>query len=643
MSFYNIPEIMQSNALWCVWKKHEEKGKIPFSPSTGAPAQSNNSATFADFDAAIRAYQTGNYDGLGMGIFNGFAAIDIDHCVSNGQLSDMAKDIIDTMDSYTEISPSGAGIRIIVTVSNFVYDKKKYYIHNQKRGLEIYVSGATNKFVTITGNAISDALVKDGSSTLSVVLEKYMQRPTQGVAASVPVVVSDKDYLKIGLAQDQKLKAYWNGSRLLGDKSESENDMAFLSKLLYWTNNDKEAAIRAFLSSPYASQKEDAHKKKLERADYLPRVIDAITLTSTAAEDDIQWQQQHKSKAIPTFMSAKDLQQAELPPVKYLVQDILPEGTSILSAASKIGKSWFVLDMGLKIAVGGFFMEKQTTQTGVLYFALEDSMKRLQDRMQKLLQGNEAPSDFFFVTAAPSLDNGLLKSLSNHLKNHPTTKLVIIDTLQKIRGQALSRESAYQQDYREIGKIKQFADGHGISVFFVHHNRKMKDDSDPFNMISGTTGIMGAADSIFVITKKNRKDNEAVLHITGRDVQQASFEISFDKGACRWVLIGDIPKSSIEDKYKASPIIEVIKMLLNSSPDGRWKGNAKKLMEAGNTLLNIPIAPSPQAVGTFLSGLPKRLLAADGIGYDTSTNGNAGIKHHFFLYPTKEDCEEVVF
>ena len=91
------------------------------------------------------------------------------------------------MDSYTEISPSGTGIRIIFTVSNFEYDKKKFYIHNQKRGLEIYVSGATNKFVTITGNVFKEALVKDGNSTLPVILEKYMQRPTPGVAPPTTV------------------------------------------------------------------------------------------------------------------------------------------------------------------------------------------------------------------------------------------------------------------------------------------------------------------------------------------------------------------------------------------------------------------------------------------------------------------------
>lgn len=162
-------------------------------------------------------------------------------------------------------------------------------------------------------------------------------------------------------------------------------------------------------------------------------------------------------------MSAQDLQKAQLPPVRYLVADILPEGTSLLSAASKIGKSWFVLDMGMKIATGSPFMDKQTTQVGVLYFALEDSWSRLQKRMNKLLGDDTAPEQFYFVTEAANLDDGFLDVVSNYTKEHPDIKLLIIDTLQKIRGQALPRESAYQQDYREMGLVKKYADDHGIS------------------------------------------------------------------------------------------------------------------------------------------------------------------------------------
>lgn len=155
-----------------------------------------------------------------------------------------------------------------------------------------------------------------------------------------------------------------------------------------------------------------------------------------------------------TVTTAPDLQKANLPPVKFLVEGTLPEGTSLLTAASKISKSWLVLDLGLCNAAGARFLGHATNQCGVLYLALEDSLNRLQDRMNKVLNGKPAPSQFYFATEAPKLDNGLLDTLDDHLKKYPDTKLIIIDTLQKVRGQALPRESGYAQDYREMETIK---------------------------------------------------------------------------------------------------------------------------------------------------------------------------------------------
>lgn len=228
-------------------------------------------------------------------------------------------------------------------------------------------------------------------------------------------------------------------------------------------------------------------------------------------------------------ISAPDLQKANLPPVKYHIEGMLPQGTSLVAAASKIGKSWMVLDMGLCITAGDSFMGHETHKCGVLYLALEDSLSRLQNRMNKVLHGKPPPEQFYFTTCAPTLDNDLLGALDDQFKQHPDIKLVIIDTLQKVRGQPRPREPAYAQDYREMGVVKEYLDKRGISSLFVHHNRKMKDEDDPFNMISGTNGIMGAADTIWVIIKPSRDSDEAVLHITGRDVPQSDTVITFDK------------------------------------------------------------------------------------------------------------------
>ena len=334
------------------------------------------------------------------------------------------------------------------------------------------------------------------------------------------------------------------------------------------------------------------------------------------------------------MISAPELQRAQLPPVRFLVEGMLPDGTSLLTAASKIGKSWMVLDLGLCIASGGQFLGRRANQAGVLYLALEDSLHRLQDRMNKILGGKPAPEQFYFVTEAPKLDNGLLDTLADHLTKHQDTRLIIIDTLQKVRGQALPRESGYAQDYREMETIKGFMDKRGVSVLFVHHNRKMRDDDDPFNMISGTNGIMGAADTIWTITKAKRADEEAVLHITGRDLPQSDTVIRFDKDSWTWQPMGAVDwlaEQRARLAYEGSPIVKTIKKLLEQRPTRRWDGTAKDLMEAGKYIAGAYLAVNTTKLGHEIKDLEKPLFDYDGIVHAFSkTNGNGGKRHHFY-------------
>ncbi|MBD5162914.1 MAG: AAA family ATPase [Oscillibacter sp.] len=328
------------------------------------------------------------------------------------------------------------------------------------------------------------------------------------------------------------------------------------------------------------------------------------------------------------------LQTAQLPPVKFLIEGILPDGTSLLTAASKIGKSWMVIDIGLSLSAGKAFLGRQCNQCGVLYLALEDSLNRLQDRMNKILGGKPAPRQFYFATEAPKLDNGLLDTLDDHLMKYPDTRLIIIDTLQKVRGQALPRESSYAQDYREMETIKGFMDKRGVSVLFVHHNRKMKDDGDPFNMISGTNGIMGAADTIWTITKASRAADEATLHVTGRDVAQSDTVIRFDTDTWTWKPMGSadwLAEQRARLEYDGSPIVRTIRKLLEQSPGRRWDGTAKDLMEAGKYIARTYLAVNTTKLGHEIKALDKPLFDYDGIVHaSTPTGGNGGRKHSFY-------------
>ena len=138
--------------------------------------------------------------------------------------------------------------------------------------------------------------------------------------------------------------------------------------------------------------------------------------------------------------AAVELQGENVDPPSWVVKDVLPTGLAILCAPSKIGKSWMMLQLGLAVAAGKDFLDFKTNQCGVLYYALEDSKSRLKDRMNKILKGKQAPSDLRFVTHADTVDNGLLDKIKEEIKTFPGIKLVIIDTLQKLRGKVVKNE-----------------------------------------------------------------------------------------------------------------------------------------------------------------------------------------------------------
>lgn len=286
-----IPMKLREEGLFCV-----HKNKVPFNPRTHGMAQANNPATFSDFETARRAFERGGYSGLGVGIFGNLGAIDIDSCITDDEIFPMAIDILTRMNSYAEVSPSGNGLRILFTVAdNFYYDKSKYFIKNPKLELEIYTA-ASSRYVTLTSNRINENSVNERTSELIGVLDKYMTRPNNKPA---PAVVITKPQLSTPVAQptatafnpnllyalktDWKLISYWYGNRPL--KSESENDCGFLAKILQKVP-DTDEAIMYFKSSPYAAQKDDYHKQKMARYDYLPRVAAFILSERNATQNN---------------------------------------------------------------------------------------------------------------------------------------------------------------------------------------------------------------------------------------------------------------------------------------------------------------------------------------------------------------------
>lgn len=332
--------------------------------------------------------------------------------------------------------------------------------------------------------------------------------------------------------------------------------------------------------------------------------------------------------------SMADLQKADLPPVYFVVDGLLPQGLALLASPPKFGKSWAMLDLCCAVASGGWFLGRHANKSPCLYLALEDSDNRLQSRLNKILNGKEAPRDFYYATAAPGLANGLIEQLEVFMQGHPDTRLVVIDTFQKVRSVMGGKANAYGVDYADAGALKAFADKHGLCLLLVHHLRKMQDDSDPFNRISGTSGILGAADTALVLARDKRSDAETLLSITGRDVDEAELVCRFNKGTFRWEVLGDaetVAAQKAQQEYEESPIVRTAIKLVNQDPQHCWTGTCKQFDEICSLWLHRSAADSMMKLAKEFAKYAPLLREHDGILYETHSNGSGGRKHTFRL------------
>ena len=272
-------------------------------------------------------------------------------------------------------------------------------------------------------------------------------------------------------------------------------------------------------------------------------------------------------------ITAEDLQNRTYEPTHFLVDELIPEGLHILAGAPKIGKSWLALWLCLCISQGQALWNFATTQGEVLYLSLEDSFQRIQTRLFDLTE--DAPSTLHFAIMADTLKHGLEQQIEQFLMEHPTTKLVVIDTLQRVRGTG-SDSNLYANDYQEIGLLKKLADKRHIAILLIHHLRKLHDD-DPMNMISGSTGLSGAADSAFVLQKNARSANAASLHCTGRDIPDRTLKLELGEDDHVWKLLADSKTCSSASKISTLQIENLLSELLREQTE--ISAPAKALLE----------------------------------------------------------------
>ena len=322
-------------------------------------------------------------------------------------------------------------------------------------------------------------------------------------------------------------------------------------------------------------------------------------------EDFDNFQRMMARMSDPSYLhtvTLNELYETSYPSRPPIIDGLLYSGTYLLAGAPKVGKSFLVAQLAYHISAGLPLWDFPVKQCTVLYLALEDDYKRLQDRMFRMF-GVESTEHLFFATAAKQIGAGLEDQLELFIREHPNTQLIIIDTLQKIR--ELSGESySYASDYEIIGRLKMFADKHGICLLLVHHTRKQP-ASDKFEMISGTTGLLGCADGAFLLQKERGIAMNATLDVVGRDQPEQKIFLVRDREHLNWTL-DHIEAESTEQP--PDPILEKVNTFLKDT----WTGTPTDLVQ----LLEIELKPN--VLSRYLNVNKSRLENEYGIDYQNN-------------------------
>ena len=273
---------------------------------------------------------------------------------------------------------------------------------------------------------------------------------------------------------------------------------------------------------------------------------------------------------MPT-MTMTELMGQHFSPRPAVVDGLLPMGTYLFTGAPKIGKSFFILQMAYQISRGETFLGFTTRRGTALYLALEDTYERLQRRLYRM---TEEESEKLVLSAfSGTLEDGLIDQMKSFLRHNPDTVLIAIDTLQKVRPKG-GKVYSYASDYEVMAQLKVFADQYDIALILVHHTRK-ESAEDVFDTISGTNGLMGAADGAFVLHKDKPTATDAVLDVSSRDQQDIRLQLSFDRVRCIWALV----KLETElYKEPPNPLFAAIGHLVTEAAP-EWSGTATELAD----------------------------------------------------------------
>ena len=313
--------------------------------------------------------------------------------------------------------------------------------------------------------------------------------------------------------------------------------------------------------------------------------------------------------------SCEEIMTTVYKPIEFVIDSLIAQGLYILAGAPKVGKSWLTLDMCLSIAKGEKILGLKTSQGTALYLCLEDSYARIQNRLYELT--DEPTEMLYFSVMSDPIGGGLEEQIEGFVSEHRDLKIVFIDTLQMVRG---STDSSYGSDYKDLSVLKALADKLEITVIVVHHTRKCK-DIDPFNMISGSTGISGCVDGSLVLIENKRGSRNAKLFCVGRDIENAEISLHFDSDLKKWIVTDELSTGQSKDNIFLAALYVYLKKHIS------FTGTASELVSELKEVTQEPFYPNRVTRDLVQNGYTLRKYGID-FQYKRTRNGRLIILHY---------------
>lgn len=575
----DAPAELKARDQWVVWRKVGAKQKkVLFNPKTGQKAKSNDPTTWTSYTEAARTYQLGGYDGIGY-VFSPddpYVGVDLDDCRSDNELAPWAQVIVDALHSYTEISPSGNGVKVWVEGSIPSSVKVPY----ETGAIEMY---SERRYFTVTGErlATTPATIGRANGVLHDLYDDLSKRK-RSAAASFSTVPADYRAYYQKWARDVLSKA----SEMVAHapertKHNARLDAARLAGGLVPHGLATEAQIEALVYH--------ANEPRANRAAERKTILDAIEMGKAAPlelptppeqpiynthgvaccprhetplvrskngngwhceeYDCFWWQGENYTEPMPPaptpvavqsrFVGARSLLRKEFEHVDWPVADILPPGVTLLSGPPKSFKSWLALQVAVEVSRGGAVLGRFECVKGkVAYLDLESSQRRMQGRLRAMAP-DAAYTDDLMIATEWERGDAAVAALDATLKADPDIRVFVIDILAMIRAPRQKNGNVYDEDYAALQPINLWAENNRVAVLIIHHTRKARGD-DPFEKISGSNAISGAVSAMWMLERApSEGKNEAILRIRGRDIQlDEDHAIRWDEDAARHVYQG---------------------------------------------------------------------------------------------------------